>query len=394
MRSKIKVLSYPIRRIDMRIPFNKPHLTGRELGYIEESLKSGNIVGNCEWTKKCEKLMEEKFGAKKVLLTGSCTDAMEMASLLADLEPDDEVIVPSFTFVSTANAFILRGARPVFVDIREDTLNIDEKKIEEKITEKTKAIFPIHYAGVSCEMDIIMDIAKRHNLCVMEDSAQGVNATYKGKYLGAIGHLGAYSFHGTKNYTCGEGGALIINDERFIERAEILREKGTNRSKFIRGEIDKYTWVDVGSSFLLSDVSAAFLYAQLENLEEINEKRKAIFDFYYENLKELEDSGVFRLPIIPKECKTNYHIFYILLPSNKMRNSLMDQLKAEGIQATFHYVPLHDSPMGMKFGYKDGDLPITESVSSCILRLPFYADLGSIEIKFIVEKVKEIAIKF
>ncbi|HGE69684.1 TPA: dTDP-4-amino-4,6-dideoxygalactose transaminase [Candidatus Poribacteria bacterium] len=373
----------------MKIPFNKPHLTGKELGYIEESLKSGNIVGNCEFTKKCERLMEEKFGAKKVLLTGSCTDAMEMASLLIDLQPDDEVIVPSFTFVSTANAFILRGARPVFVDIREDTLNIDEKKIEEKITNKTKAIYPVHYAGVSCDMDVIMDIAKKYNLYVMEDSAQGVNARYKGKFLGTIGHLGAYSFHGTKNYTCGEGGALVINDERFIERAEILREKGTNRSKFIRGEVDKYTWVDIGSSFLLSDVSASFLYAQLENLDEIKEKRKAVFDFYYENLKELEDSGYLKLPTIPKECETNYHIFYILLPSHEIRNSLMDQLKSEGIQSTFHYIPLHNSPMGMKFGYKDGDLPITETVSSCILRLPFYADLKLDELSFVVEKIKE-----
>lgn len=373
----------------MKIPFNKPHLTGKELGYIEESLKSGNIVGNCEFTKKCERLMEEKFGAKKVLLTGSCTDAMEMASLLIDLQPDDEVIVPSFTFVSTANAFILRGARPVFVDIREDTLNIDEKKIEEKITNKTKAIYPVHYAGVSCDMDVIMDIAKKYNLYVMEDSAQGVNARYKGKFLGTTGHLGAYSFHGTKNYTCGEGGALVINDERFIERAEILREKGTNRSKFIRGEVDKYTWVDIGSSFLLSDVSASFLYAQLENLDEIKEKRKAVFDFYYENLKELEDSGYLKLPTIPKECETNYHIFYILLPSHEIRNSLMDQLKSEGIQSTFHYIPLHNSPMGMKFGYKDGDLPITETVSSCILRLPFYADLKLDELSFVVEKIKE-----
>ncbi len=373
----------------MKIPFNKPYLTGKEFEYIEESLKSGNIVGNCDFTKKCEKLMEDKFDAKKVLLTGSCTDAMEMASLLIDLQPDDEVILPSFTFVSTANAFILRGAKPVFIDIREDTLNIDEKKIEEKITKKTKAIYPIHYAGVSCEMDTIMDIAERHNLYVMEDSAQGVNAKYRGRFLGTIGHLGAYSFHGTKNYTCGEGGALVINDEKFIERAEILREKGTNRSKFIRGEVDKCTWVDIGSSFLLSDVSASFLYAQLEYLDEIKEKRRAIFDFYYENLKTLETSGVLRLPTIPNECESNYHIFYIILRSNKARNSLMDKLRSEGIQSTFHYIPLHNSPMGMKFGYKDGDLPITEAVSDCILRLPFYADLKLDELSFIVKKIEE-----
>ena len=374
----------------MKIPFNKPYLTGKELGYIQESLKSGNIVGNGRFTKKCESLMEKIFGAKKVLLTGSCTDAIEMASLLANLETDDEVIVPSFTFVSTVNAFILRGAKPIFVDIREDTLNMDETKIEEKITGRTKAIFPVHYAGVSCEMDTIMDIAGRYKLSVVEDAAQGVYAKYKGKYLGAIGNLGTYSFHGTKNYTCGEGGALVINDESLIERAEILREKGTNRSKFLRGEIDKYTWVDVGSSFLLSDVLASFLYAQLENLDEINRKRKAIFEFYYENLKELEEAGELRLPIIPDGCETNYHLFYILLHSEEKRNFLMDQLKDAGIQAVFHYVPLHNSPMGMRFGYRDGDLPLTESLSGRLLRLPFYADLELEEQKFIVNMVKKI----
>ena len=374
----------------MRIPFNKPYLTGKELGYIQESLKSGNIVGNGGFTEKCEGLMEKIFGAKKVLLTGSCTDAIEMASLLANLETDDEVIVPSFTFVSTVNAFILRGAKPIFVDIREDTLNMDETKIEEKITSRTKAIFPVHYAGVSCEMDTIMDIAGRYKLSVVEDAAQGVYAKYKGKYLGAIGNLGTYSFHGTKNYTCGEGGALVINDESLIERAEILREKGTNRSKFLRGEIDKYTWVDVGSSFLLSDVLASFLYAQLENLDEINRKRKAIFEFYYENLKELEEAGELRLPIIPDGCETNYHLFYILLHSEEKRNFLMDQLKDAGIQAVFHYVPLHNSPMGMRFGYRDGDLPLTESLSGRLLRLPFYADLELEEQKLIVNMVKKI----
>ena len=378
---------------NMKIPFNISYLTGKELEYMQKSLESRNIIGNGSFTKKCEKLMEEIFGAKKILLTGSCTDALEMASLLANLGTDDEVIVPSFTFVSTANAFILRGAKPVFIDIREDTLNMDETTIEEKITDRTKAIFPVHYAGVSCDMDTIMDIANRYNLCVVEDAAQGVYAKYKGRYLGAIGHLGTYSFHGTKNYTCGEGGALVINDENLIERAEILREKGTNRSKFLRGEIDKYTWVDIGSSFLLSDVLAAFLYAQLENLDEINKKRKAIYDFYYENLKELEDTGKLRLPIIPDECETNYHLFYILLPSEEKRNFLMDELKSVGIQAVFHYVPLHNSPMGMKFGYKNGDLPITESISGCLLRLPFYADLGLEEQKFIVNMIKKIILQ-
>jgi dTDP-4-amino-4,6-dideoxygalactose transaminase len=377
----------------MKIPFNIPYMTGKEIEYMQESLKSGNIVGDCAFTKKCQSLMENIFDAKKVLLTASCTDAMEMASLLADFTIDDEVIVPSFTFVSTANAFVLRGAKPVFVDIRKDTLNMDETKIEALITDKTKAIFPVHYGGVSCEMDTINDIARKYNLIVIEDSAQGVYATYKDRYLGTIGDLGAYSFHGTKNYVCGEGGALVINDDRFIERAEILREKGTNRSKFLRGEVDKYTWVDVGSSFLLSDVLAAFLYAQLEKLDEINQKRKAIFDYYYENLKELEDKGELRLPIIPDECKSNYHLFYILLPSNGKRNELMDQLKGEGISAVFHYVPLHSSPMGAKFGYKEGDLPITENVSGCLLRLPFYAGLNIEEQSFVVSMIKKFMLK-
>ena len=372
----------------IKIPFNKPYLTCKELEYIQESIKSGNIIGNAEYTRKCEGLLEKTFNAKKVLLTNSCTDALEMASLLIDLEHDDEVIVPSYTFVSTVNAFILRGAKPVFVDIREDTLNIDEAKIEEKITDKTRAIFPVHYAGVACEMDTIMDIAERYNLFVVEDAAQGVNAKYNERYLGTIGDLGAYSFHGTKNYTCGEGGAIVINKDDFIERAEIIREKGTNRSKFLRGEIDKYTWVDIGSSYLLSDILAAFMYAQLENLEEIKKKRKEIFDFYYENLKELEEAGKLRLPIIPSNCETNYHMFYILLPSEENRDSLMEKLRNAGIQAVFHYIPLHTSPMGAKFGYREGDLPITESISGRLLRLPFYPHLGREKQKYIITMLK------
>ena len=380
----------------MNIPFNRPYLTGKELEYIQESIKSGNIIGNAEYTRKCEGLLEKRFNAKKVLLTNSCTDALEMASLLIDLEPDDEVIVPSYTFVSTVNAFILRGAKPIFVDVREDTLNIDEEKIEEKITERTKAIFPVHYAGVACEMDTIMNIAERYNLFVVEDAAQGVNAKYveraagslNERYLGTIGDLGTYSFHGTKNYTCGEGGAIVINSDDFIERAEIIREKGTNRAKFLRGEIDKYTWVDIGSSYLLSDVLAAFLYAQLENLEEIKNKRKEIFEFYYENLKELEEADKLRLPIIPDNCETNYHMFYILLPSEEQRNSLMDKLRNAGIQAVFHYIPLHTSLMGAQFGYNEGDLPVTESISGRLLRLPFYLELGKEEQEFILTTLK------
>ena len=373
----------------IKIPFNRPYLTGRETGYICESMKSGNIVGDAEYTKKCERLLEETFSAKKVLLTNSCTDALEMASLLIGLEHDDEVIVPSYTFVSTANAFILRGAKPVFVDIREDTLNMDETKIEERITDRTRAIFPVHYASVACEMAPIMDIARRYDLFVVEDAAQGVNARYNGGYLGTIGDLGTYSFHGTKNYTCGEGGAIVINNGDLIERAEILREKGTNRSKFLRGEIDKYTWVDIGSSYLLSDTLAAFLYAQLEELESIKKKRKAVFDFYYENLRDPEEAGKLRLPIVPDNCEINYHLFYILLSSENERDSLMQYLKSRGIQAVFHYVPLHTSPMGDKFGYKPGDLPVTESASGKLLRLPFYPDIGRDAQEFVIAAIKE-----
>lgn len=371
----------------IRIPFNKPYLTGRELEYMRESMNSGNIVGDGEYTHKCESLLEKTFSASKALLTNSCTDALEMASLLIELRSGDEVIVPSYTFVSTVNAFILRGAKPVFVDIREDTLNIDETKIEEKITDKTKAIFPVHYAGVACEMDAIMDIAKRYNLFVVEDAAQGVNARYNGQYLGTIGDLGTYSFHGTKNYTCGEGGAIVINNFDFIERAEIIREKGTDRSKFLRGEIDKYTWVDIGSSYLLSDILASFLYAQLESLVDINEKRKVVFNFYYQNLRKMEEEGKLRLPIISGDCISNYHLFYILLPSEEKRNSVMQDLKAHGIQAVFHYIPLHTSSMGEKFGYKLGDFPITENMSGRLLRLPLYPNLGQEDQRFIMKMV-------
>ena len=373
---------------NINIPFNSPYLTGKELIYLQESLKSGNIVGNAGFTRKCEELLEKSFGAKKILLTNSCTDALEMASLLTGLKPGDEVLVPSFTFVSTVNAFILRGARPVFVDIREDTLNIDETKIDEKITEKTKAIFPVHYAGVSCEMDAITDTAKRNNLFVVEDAAQGVNSKYNGQYLGTIGDIGTYSFHGTKNYTCGEGGAIVINNNNFIERSEIIREKGTNKSKFLRGEIDKYTWVDIGSSYLVSDMLAAFLLAQLEKLDEISKKRKEIFDYYYENLEELQTAGELKLPSVPGNCETNYHLFYVILNSEDKRNNIIKRLREYGIQAVFHYVPPHTSPMGIKYGYKAGDLPVTESMSSRLLRLPIYPHLEKDNQKYIIDSLK------
>jgi dTDP-4-amino-4,6-dideoxygalactose transaminase len=374
----------------MKIPFNKPLVFGDEISNIKQSLEDHILSGDGKFTRKCNEIMEKKFNAKKVMLTTSCTHALEMASILIDLQPGDEVICPSYTFVSTVNSFILRGAKPVFVDIREDTLNIDENLIEEKITDKTRAVFPVHYGGVSCEMAKINEIAQENNLLVVEDAAQGVNAKYKNKYLGTIGDLGTYSFHESKNYICGEGGALIVNNEKYMGRAEIIREKGTNRSKFFRGEVDKYTWVDIGSSYLPADILAAFLYEQLINMDTIKNKRKEIFDYYYENLKDLELKDKFRLPIIPKECETNYHIFYILLTSERERDRLLKQLKKRGIHSVFHYIPLHTSPMGTKFGYKEGDLPNTEDLSKRILRLPFYYDLTQNEQKYIINNVYQL----
>lgn len=374
----------------MKIPFNKPLVFGNEISNIKQALENHILSGDGKFTRKCNEIMEKNFNAKKVMLTTSCTHALEMASILIDLQPGDEVICPSYTFVSTVNSFILRGAKPVFVDIREDTLNIDEKLIEEKITDKTRAIFPVHYGGVSCEMAKINEIAQGNNLLVVEDAAQGVNAKYKNKYLGTIGDLGTYSFHESKNYICGEGGALIVNNEKYMERAEIIREKGTNRSKFFRGEVDKYTWVDIGSSYLPADILAAFLYEQLINMDTIKNKRKEIFDYYYENLKDLELKDKFRLPIIPKECETNYHIFYILLTSERERDRLLKQLKKRGIHSVFHYIPLHTSPMGTKFGYKEGDLPNTEDLSKRILRLPFYYDLTQNEQKYVINTLYQL----
>ncbi len=359
----------------LKIPFNRPFIFGKELFYIARCVLSGHISGDGMFTKKCQALMEKKFCAKKILLVTSCTAALEMSAILCEVESEDEVILPSFTFVSTANAFYLRRAKLVFVDIRQDTLNIDETKIEDVITENTKAIVPVHYAGVSCEMDKILEIARHNNLYVIEDAAQGVDAKYKGKYLGTIGDIGAYSFHETKNFICGEGGAIVVNNERLIERAEIIREKGTNRSKFFRGEVDKYTWVDIGSSYLLSDLLAAFLYSQLENMERINERRKEIFDYYYQALTPLANNGILRLPIISRECDGNNHMFYIILKDEKTRNALIDYLNSKGILAVFHYLPLHLSHIGRSMGYKEGQLPVTEKISKRLLRLPFYYDL-------------------
>jgi dTDP-4-amino-4,6-dideoxygalactose transaminase len=359
------------------IPFNRPFIAGKELYYIGQAVQKGHLAGDGDFTRKCNQWIQEHFHASKALLTHSCTAALEMSAILCDIQPGDEVILPSYTFVSTGNAFVLRGARPVFVDIRSDTLNIDETLIEAAITPKTKAIVPVHYAGVACEMDTIMAIAEAHRLLVVEDAAQGVNATYKGRYLGTIGHLGCFSFHETKNFISGEGGALLVNDERFLERAEIIREKGTNRSKFLRGEIDKYTWVDVGSSYLPSELTAAFLYAQLEEADVITAKRQAIHDAYYQGLLPLAEKGFLRLPIDAPGCQHNAHMFYIIVESLDVRTALIDFLKARSIHPVFHYVPLHTSVMGKSFGYKEGDLPITEDLSSRLLRLPCYYELSS-----------------
>lgn len=372
-----------------RIPFNKPFIVGKELYYIAQSVRSGHTSGNGPYTKKCQALLERKFGAKKVLLTTSCSTALEMAAILCDIRPGDEVILPSFTFVSTANAFHMRGAKLVFVDIRSDTLNIDEAKIAEAINERTKIIVPVHYAGASCEMNVIKDIAKQHKLMVVEDAAQAVNSKYKDHYLGTIGDFGTFSFHETKNFICGEGGAIVINNEKYIERAEIVWEKGTNRAKFFRGEVDKYTWVDIGSSYVLSDILAAFLYAQLEKMEEINQRRQAIFDRYYRSLMPLTNDGLLRLPTISYDTQSNSHLFYIIAKDRKTRDEVMGHFKKDGIHSVFHYLPLHLSPVGRSMGYAEGQLPVTESLSDRLLRLPFYYDLTPAEQTQVIESIKK-----
>jgi dTDP-4-amino-4,6-dideoxygalactose transaminase len=354
------------------IPFNKPFIAGKELFYIAQAVTNGSIAGDGEFTQRCRKLLETQFGIHAVLMTPSCTAALEMAALLCDLRPGDEVIMPSFTFVSTASAVARIGAVPRFVDIRPDTLNIDESSIEPAINERTRAIWPVHYAGVACEMDTILDVARRHGLKVVEDAAQGVNSFYKGRALGSIGDLGTYSFHETKNFICGEGGALCINDPAFVKRAEILRDKGTNRKQFLRGQVDKYTWVDIGSSYIPSEICSAFLYAQLELRDHITERRRSLFQNYQQRLADLEAEGLLRLPICPPDCTPNSHIFYVLLPSSTVRNELMAHLQKQGILAVSHYVPLHDSPVGQSLGGRTGDLPVTEYISTSLLRLPLY----------------------
>lgn len=365
----------------MGIDFNKPYMTGRELHYMSQAHDNGILSGDGPFTSQCHSWFERVTGCKRALLTHSCTAALEMAAILIDTKQDDEIIMPSYTFVSTANAFVLRGGVPVFVDIRPDTLNIDESLIENAITSRTKAIVPVHYAGVGCEMDSILEIAARHKLCVIEDAAQGVMSTYRGRELGSIGHLGAYSFHETKNVISGEGGALLINDEKFVGHAEIIREKGTDRSRFFRGEVDKYTWQDIGSSYLPSELTAAFLWAQLEEAESITVRRKAVWGYYHYLLEPLEQQGVIRRPNIPDECRGNAHMYYLLVNNHGTRTLLLERLREQEILAIFHYVPLHNSPAGVRFGRTSGQLDVTEAVASRIVRLPLWVgmDEGMVE---------------
>jgi dTDP-4-amino-4,6-dideoxygalactose transaminase len=369
------------------IPFNKPFVVGKELYYIAQAVTLGNLSGDGHFTRQCCRLLQDRFDVHKVLMTPSCTAALEMAAMLCDLGPGDEVILPSFTFVSTANAFVRLGARPVFVDVRPDTLTMDENRIEQALTPQTKAIFPVHYAGVACAMDRIMEIAQERGLTVVEDAAQGVNASYAGRALGSIGHLGTYSFHETKNYICGEGGALCINAPEFVRRAEIIRDKGTNRQQFFQGEVDRYTWMEVGSSYVPCELVCAFLYAQLENLDVLTERRRAMHQLYRAGLEPLEADGLVQLPHVPLACGTNHHLFYILLRDRDTRDSLMAHLKERHINTVFHYVPLHTSPMGRKFGYREGDLPVTEDASIRLLRLPLYYEMTEDEQARVIEHI-------
>jgi dTDP-4-amino-4,6-dideoxygalactose transaminase len=372
-----------------KIPFNKPCLSGNEMKYIAQAIEYGQISGDGLFTKKCQTAMEEVLDVPKVLLTTSCTDALEMTALLLGIEPGDEVIVPSFTFVSTINAFVLHNAHPVFIDIREDTLNLDESLLEHLITPRTKAIVPVHYAGLGCEMDAILDIAERFGAAVVEDNSHGLFGKYKGKYLGTFGCLATQSFHETKNFICGEGGALLINDPQYIERAEVIREKGTNRIRFLQGEVDKYTWVDIGSSYLPSDLLAAFLYAQLEARGRIQARRQQIWEYYAEQLRDWAKAYDVRLPVVPSYCEQPYHLFYLLLPSLEARTRLISHLKKQSILSVFHYLPLHLSPMGQKFGGKPGDCPVTEDISDRLVRLPFYNDLTKEEQDRVISAIQK-----
>ncbi len=370
------------------IPFNKPYVSGKELACIAEALNRGKLAGDGSFTHECHRILEERTGCVKALLTHSCTAALEMAALLTQAGPGDEVMMPSFTFVSTANAFVLRGAVPVFVDIRPDTLNLDETLVEDAITPRTKAIVPVHYAGVGCEMDTLCDIAARHHLWLVEDAAQGLMATYKGRPLGTLGDVGALSFHETKNIIAGEGGALLVNRQKDVLASEIIREKGTDRSRFFRGEVDKYTWQNVGSSYLPAEIVAAFLYAQLEDAERINAMRMTIWNMYNERLADLEAKGLLRRPVIPAECQHNAHLFYILLPEGLPRQKVLDGLKEHGINAVFHYVPLHSAPAGQKFCRTHGDLRQTETLSERLVRLPLWSGMDEAQVDTVVAALR------
>ena len=371
----------------MTIVFNRPCVVGKEMEYMQQAISSEHISGDGVFTHKCHDLLEKTLGVIKVLLTTSCTHALEMAALLLDIKPGDEVIVPSFTFVSTVNAFVLRGAKPVFIDCHRNTLNMDEMQLEKLITKHSKAIVPVHYAGVACEMDSINTIAEKHGIPIVEDNAHGLFGKYKGKYLGTFGTFATQSFHETKNITSGEGGALLINDPAFIEQAEIIREKGTDRSRFFRGMVDKYSWVSIGSSYLPSDILAAFLYAQLEVWQKVQTKRKHIWDFYFQNLNKWADQQGVRLPYIPSDCEQPWHMFYMLLPNLEARSKFIAHLKMKGVDTVFHYLPLHLSDMGISFGGKKGDCPVTEEISDQLLRLPFFYDLSDSDLERVVDAI-------
>jgi dTDP-4-amino-4,6-dideoxygalactose transaminase len=372
----------------IRIPFNRPFATGAELDYIRAAMATPKFSGDGPFTAECHRLLERSLSVQKALLTTSCTHALEMAALLLNLGPGDEVILPAFTFCSAANAFALRGAWPVFVDIRADTLNIDESQIEQRTTPQTKAIFLVHYAGVACEMDTILSISRSHGIAVVEDNAHGLYGRYCGRYLGTLGQLATLSFHETKNFSCGEGGALLINDEQFNQRAEVLREKGTNRSRFFRGEIDKYNWIDIGSSYLPSELLAAFLRAQLEHRDQIQSRRRQIWETYSRELASWAEANGVRLPIVPAECEQTFHMFYVIMPSLESRQALISHLAGFGILAVFHYLPLNLSPMGLRFGGRQGDCPVTEDLSDRLLRFPFFTGMSSSEQSQVIDAVR------
>ena len=372
----------------IRIPFNRPFATGDEFDYIRAAIAKPKFSGDGSFTANCHRLLEQSLGVQKALLTTSGTHALEMAALLLNIGVQDEVILPAFTFPSTANAFVLRGAKPIFVDVRTDTLNLDENQIEQRVTERTKAIFLVHYAGVGCEMEAILAIARRHGLAVVEDNAHGLYGKYRGQYLGSFGELAALSFHETKNFTCGEGGALLINDARFNQRAEILREKGTDRSRFFRGEVDKYGWIDFGSSYLPSDLLAAFLRAQLEHRDQIQSMRRQIWENYARELASWAETNGARLPIVPSDCEQSYHMFYLIMPSFERRQALISHLAGLGMLAVFHYLPLHLSPMGLRFGGGKGDCPVTEDLAARLLRLPFFTGMSMSEQAQVIDAVR------